>query len=75
VDRLVLKTMGDDSPQAQISGGAAAGCSQRVEDNAFHPGTGAHHPWSPSLVDRLVLKTMGDDSPQAQISGGAAAVF
>jgi hypothetical protein len=33
-----------ESPQAQISGGRAAGCSQRVEDNR--------------KVDRLVLKTV-----------------
>ncbi len=38
VDRLVLKTMGLDSPKAQTSGGKAACVSQRVEDNTFHLG-------------------------------------
>ena len=36
VDRLLLKTMANYSPKAQISGGAAAFFCQRVEDNAFH---------------------------------------
>jgi hypothetical protein len=35
VDRLVLKTMADQSPKAQYQ--AAEPRFQRVEDNAFHP--------------------------------------
>jgi hypothetical protein len=38
VDPLLLKTMTDDLPRAQISGARAACFSQLVEDNAFHPG-------------------------------------
>jgi hypothetical protein len=37
VDRLVLKTMPDELPKAQIFDGRAAFLCQRVEDNAFHP--------------------------------------
>jgi hypothetical protein len=36
VDRLVLKTMADQSPKAQYQ--AAKPRCQRVEDNAFHQG-------------------------------------
>ncbi len=37
VDRLLLKTMTNDSRYAQISSAEAAFLCQRVEDNAFHP--------------------------------------
>ena len=37
VDRLLLKTMTNDSRYAQISRAKAAFLCQRVEDNAFHP--------------------------------------
>ena len=51
MDRLVLKTMGVDSRQAQISGGKAACHSQRVEDNAFHLSTSGDNP--PLLAARF----------------------
>jgi hypothetical protein len=37
VDRLLPKTITNNSPKAQKSGGQSLICCQRVEDNAFHP--------------------------------------
>jgi hypothetical protein len=36
VDRLLPKTITNNSPKAQKSGGQSRICCQRVEDNAFH---------------------------------------
>ena len=37
MDRLLPKTITNNSPKAQKSGGQSRICCQRVEDNAFHP--------------------------------------
>jgi hypothetical protein len=36
VDRLLPKTMANESPKAQLSGGKAAFVYQQAKDNAFH---------------------------------------
>ena len=49
MDRLLPKTITNNSPKAQKSGGQSRICCQRVEDNAFHPAKTAE-------VHRIVYK-------------------
>jgi hypothetical protein len=70
VDRLVLKTMADQSPKAQYQ--AAEPRSQRVEDNAFHPRNFVIN-WQHDPCDRVA----GDVSHQRddRISCGSTEQF